>query len=141
MLKPEARHLLADGLKSHRIDIVCLRETTIAGDTTEPIQDSSGEPSYKMFASGYEKQGVHGVAICIHSRLTNNVMEWKACGPRLCYMRLHAVPVAISFICTYSQLKTAVNQTRNNSLQNYKIDSKTCLEKTFLIIAGDFNAK
>ena len=38
----------------------------------------------------------------MYLRVTNIVMEWKACGPRLCYMRLHTLPIAISFICTYA---------------------------------------
>ena len=41
--------------------------------------------------------------------MTNNVIKWKACGSRLCYMRLHAVLVAISLICTDTDHKPVIS--------------------------------
>ena len=48
LLKPEAKHLLADDMNTLGIEVACLQETRIAGDTTETIQDSTGAPSLKL---------------------------------------------------------------------------------------------
>ena len=141
LLKPEAKHLLADDLKSLEIDIVCLQETSIAGDTTETIQDSTGVPSYKLFASGHEQQGMHGVAIGIHTRLTNHVMKWKACGARMCYIRLYATPVAISIICAYAPTEDSSDPDKERFYLELQKYLKHVPNKDVLIIGGDFNAK
>ena len=120
---------------------MCLQETRIAGDTTETIKDSTGVPSYKLFASGHEQQGMHGVAIGIHTRLTNHVMEWKACGARMCYIRLYATPVAISIICAYAPTEDSSEPDK----ERFYLELQKYLEhvpnKEVLIIGGDFNAK
>ncbi len=61
-----------------------------------------GVRSLKVFASSHEKQGLHGVAIGIPIHLANHVMEWRPWGAKICYMRLHAVPVAISINGAYA---------------------------------------
>ena len=113
----------------------------IAADTTETLQDYSCTPSYKISSSGYEKQGMHGAAICIYSRLTNNVMERKACGTRLCYMRLHAVRVAITLIFAYSQTEDSSESDKEQFYSELQKCLKNMPRKDVSIIGGDFNAK
>ena len=141
LLKPEAKHLLADDMNTLGIEVACLQETRIAGDTTETIQDSTGAPSLKLYASGYDSPGLHGVAIGIHIRLANHVMEWRACGARICYMRLHAIPVAISINCAYAPIENSSERDKEAFYSELQKCLKDVPKKDVLVVGGDFNAK
>ena len=138
ILKPEARHLLADNLKSHWIDIVCTRN----GDSRWHSRDTSRFLCWAQLQNVclWLRETSSARSFGMYLRLTNNLMELKACGPRLCYMRLDAVPVAISLICTYAPTEDSSESDKEKNIQNYKHASKTCL-KDVLSTGGDFNAK
>ena len=141
LLRPESKPLLTDSLCNRAKTVACLQETRLPGDNACVIQDSNGMPSYRLFASGEEKYGLHGVGIAIQLKLANCVMSWRPFGPRLCHLRLSAKPFPIFLISACSPTEDAdpyVKETFHMHL-NDLLDSIP--KKDFLLLAGVWNAK
>ena len=81
LLRPESKPLLAGSLCNRGVTVACLQETRLPIDDACVIQDSNGMPSYKLFTSGEEKYGLHGVGIAIQLKLANCVMFWRPLVP------------------------------------------------------------
>ena len=80
LLQPESKPLLADSLCGRGATVACLQDNRLPGDDACVIQDSNGVPSYKLFTSGEEKSGLHGVGIAVQLKIANCVMSWRPFG-------------------------------------------------------------
>ena len=68
-------------------------------------------------------------------------MEWKHWGPRLFYLRLHEVSIALAIIYAYARTEDSSDSDKDNFFSALQKCQQTVLRKVMLVIGGDFNAK
>ena len=133
LLREEAECLLAGDLDTFGTDVACIQEARIQ-DSVRVNQNTQGKTKYKLYCSGNEAKGQHGVAIAVKHSLANHVIEWKALNKRLCYLRLSARPVPLTIISAYAP-------TEDSFYNNLTRLLATVTRKGFIRIGGDMNAK
>ena len=128
--------LLDVSLTNHSIDVACLQETRIRGDTKSVTRN------YQILTSGYEdKKGLHGVGIAVSNRISNSIQSWQAISARICAMRINAKPTPISILSCYAPTEDTDSSEKDDFYMSLQRVIDAVPKGDALVIGGDMNAK
>ncbi|CAF3964342.1 unnamed protein product, partial [Rotaria sp. Silwood1] len=129
-----------------RILHAALCETAIYDSGTKSIGD------YTLLYSGLpsvnKTRSVHGVAVLLDKRATNNwkqsSSEWQAITERLIKVRLKCTSMHITFIAVYAPVNPS-NKTMADNSEKFYMDLQETMDgiskKDMIVLMGDFNAR
>ena len=132
---------VAEEFYLYNLDILCVSETRLNGQTTLDLIAPSGKKAIVFNSGPMDGSGLAGVGIILPTKIASGLLDYEAVSDRTVMARLKGQGNNLTILSVYAPIRDAHDHLKDKFYADLQLTLNKIPRKDILLIGGDFNAK
>ena len=132
---------VAEEFYLYNLDILCVSETRLNGQTTLDLIAPSGKKAILFNSGPMDGSGLAGVGIIMTPKIASGLLDYEAVSDRIVMARLKGQSNNLTILSVYAPIRDAPDHLKDKFYADLQLTMNKIPRKDILVIGGDFNAR
>ncbi|XP_065565738.1 uncharacterized protein LOC136030597 [Artemia franciscana] len=132
---------VAEEFYLYNLDILCVSETRLNGQTTLDLIAPSGKKAILFNSGPMDGSGLAGVGIIMTPKIASGLLDYEAVSDRIVMACLKGQSNNLTKLSVYAPIRDAPDHLKDKFYADLQLTLNKIPRKDILVIGGDFNAR